>query len=101
PAWWETSVPEILSAEFTQAKMREFVMRHGRASIKAVLLLQSGFPGIGNWMADEILWRPRIAPDHQGSELTARQFRALWRNSRFVARASLRTLGQDNSDPPK
>jgi formamidopyrimidine-DNA glycosylase len=101
PIWWETSAPEILSREFTQAKMREFVTQHGRAPIKAVLLLQSGFPGVGNWMADEILWRARIAPDRQGSKLTEEQFRALWRSTRFVSRASLRTLGQDNSDPPK
>ena len=39
-----------------------FLDRHARAPIKAVLLLQSGFIGIGNWMADEILWRAKIAP---------------------------------------
>ena len=101
PAWWETGAPEIVSRAFTQAKMREFLTRHGRAPIKAVLLLQSGFPGIGNWMADEILWRARIAPDRQGSKLSVEEFGALWRSTRFVSRVSLRTLGHDNSDPPK
>jgi len=101
PDWWETGGPEIGSREFTHARMRDFVLRHGRAPIKAVLLLQSGFPGIGNWMADEILWRARIAPDHKGSNLSAKQVAALWRSARLVARASLRTLGRDNSDPPK
>jgi formamidopyrimidine-DNA glycosylase len=101
PAWWETGAPEIVSRAFTLAKMREFVIRHGRAPIKAVLLLQSGFPGIGNWMADEILWRARIAPDHPGRNVTTKQLAALWRSTRFVARESLRTIGHDNSDPPK
>jgi len=101
PGWWETGAPEIHSRQFTKAKMREFVRRHGRAPIKAVLLLQSGFPGIGNWMADEILWRARIAPRRQGVKLNAEQLSALWRSTRFVSRASLRTIGQDNSDPPR
>ena len=29
-------------------------------TIKAVLLLQNGFCGIGDWMADEIFWRAKI-----------------------------------------
>ena len=101
PAWWEGSAPQIHSPEFTLAKMREFVRRHGRAPIKAVLLLQSGFPGIGNWMADEILWRARIVPRRLGGKLNEARLRALWRSTRFVSRASLRTIGRDNSDPPK
>jgi len=101
PAWWEASAPEIHSPQFSLAGMSKFVRRHGRAPIKAVLLLQSGFPGIGNWMADEILWRARIAPRQRGSKLNLEKMRAIWRSTRFVARASLETLGRDNSDPPK
>ena len=66
PDWWGTAVPEIHSAQFIRTTMREFVRRHARAPIKAVLLLQSGFPGIGNWMADEILWRARHRSATQG-----------------------------------
>ena len=101
PSWWETGAPEIHSPEFTKDKVQAFVRRHGRAPIKSVLLLQSGFPGIGNWMADEILWRSRIAPRRQGGKLTEEQIRLLWRTTRFVARASLLAIGHDNSDPPK
>lgn len=101
PAWWQTNGPEIHSPEFSPKVMREFVRRHGRAPIKAVLLFQNGFPGIGNWMADEILWRARIAPRRKAGELSERKMSALWRSVRFVSRASLRTIGQDNSDPPK
>ena len=101
PGWWGAGGPEIHSRQFTKARMQEFVRRHGRAPIKAVLLLQSGFPGIGNWMADEILWRARIAPRRQGGKLTEGQLGALWRRTRFVARASLLTIGQENSDPPQ
>ena len=53
-----TSLPNHSIARSVDA----FLDRHARAPIKAVLLLQSGFAGIGNWMADEILWRAKIAP---------------------------------------
>lgn len=101
PEWWPADALEIHSARYSKAVLRDFVRRHGRAPIKAVLLLQSGFPGVGNWMADEILWRARIAPQRKAGALSEEKLDALWRYVRFVARASLRTLGQDNSDPPK
>jgi formamidopyrimidine-DNA glycosylase len=81
--------------------MTEFVRRHGRAPIKAVLLNQKGFPGIGNWMADEILWRARVAPARLAGKLSEKQLTGLWRSARFVARESLRTIGQNNSEPAK
>ena len=101
PEWWEESAPEIHSPEFSKRLMGEFVRQHSRAPIKAVLLLQSGFPGIGNWMADEILWRARIAPWRKAGALNTQKLAVLWRKVRFVSRASLRTIGRDNSDPPR
>lgn len=100
PAWWESAAPEIHSRKFTKVALQDFVRRHGRAPLKAVLLLQTGFPGIGNWMADEILWRARIAPATPAGKLTAKELGALWRSTRFVARAALQTIGHDFTDPP-
>ena len=101
PLWWEAIGPEIHSPSFTRSRLEQFVRRHGRAPIKALLLLQEGFPGIGNWMADEILWRARIAPWRRAGNLSEEKLGALWRSARFVSRASLETIGRDNSDPPK
>ncbi len=101
PDWWETSAPEIHSREFTSERMRDFVRRHARAPVKAVLLLQNGFPGIGNWMADEILWRARIRPALRASRLTTLQLAALLHATKFVARRALETLGKDDSDLPR
>jgi formamidopyrimidine-DNA glycosylase len=101
PAWWEVSAPEIHSREFTKVSTREFVRRHARAPIKAVLQLQKGFPGVGNWMADEILWRARVAPRTPAGKVREEELDAVWRATRFVARAALRTIGRDYSDPPK
>jgi formamidopyrimidine-DNA glycosylase len=101
PDWWQKSPPEIVSVEFNLAAMRRFVRRHGKAPIKASLLMQAGFPGIGNWMADEVLWRAHIAPQRKGDSLKVEEFAALWRSVRFVARASLQRIGRDNSEVPK
>src|SRR3712207_5682736 len=85
PEWW-SGAPEIASDEFNARYVADFLQRHSRAPIKAVLLLQSGFPGIGNWMADEILWRARIAPATKSAELSARQQADVRRATRFVSR---------------
>ncbi len=62
--------------------------------------MQSGFAGIGNWMADEILWRAGIAPNRKSGAIEAKERTALLRATRFVARESLRIIGHDYSDPP-
>lgn len=101
PDWWQTSQPEIHSRTYTRSVLRKFVRRHARAPIKAVLLLQEGFPGVGNWMADEILWRARIAPRTRAGKLSAERLDRIWRSTRFVARAALQTIGHDFADPPR
>src|SRR6185369_6388359 len=93
PAWWSQLPVSVTSREFTRAKMDDFLKRHGRLPIKAALLLQSGFPGIGNWMADEILWRGRINPHVRAGQLSPRFSKALWQSLRFVSREAVRRIG--------
>jgi len=101
PDWWKSDVPEIDSRAFDQKFIDQFLDQHRKAPIKAVLLLQSGFPGIGNWMADEILWRAKVLPLKRAGKLTPREQIAIFRAAKFVVRRSLQTLGKDFSDPPK
>jgi formamidopyrimidine-DNA glycosylase len=100
PGWWSAAAPEIASSDFDARYITDFLRRHSRAPIKAVLLLQSGFPGVGNWMADEILWRARIAPSVRSAELNAQEQTTLRRATRFVSREALRIIGSDFADPP-
>jgi formamidopyrimidine-DNA glycosylase len=101
PDWWRSDAPEIISREFNREFLDEFLDRHRKAPIKAVLLLQTGFPGIGNWMADEILWRAKILPSRRARSLRDRERAALFRETKFVTKRSLETLGKDFSDPPR
>ena len=99
PPWW-SGAPDIGSAGFSKKYVAEFLWRHARAPIKAVILRQDGFPGIGNWMADEILWRAKIVPALRAGALTPKQRMGLRRATRFVSREALRLIGHDNSDLP-
>jgi formamidopyrimidine-DNA glycosylase len=101
PHWWKSDAPEIMSLEFNCEFLDHFLDRHRQAPIKAVLLLQDGFPGIGNWMADEILWRAKIRPSRRARSVRDRERAALLREIKFVVRRSLQTLGKDFSDPPR
>jgi formamidopyrimidine-DNA glycosylase len=100
PDWWTSLPAPVLSPKFTLTVMRGFLSRHGRAPIKAVLLLQRGFPGIGNWMADEVLWRSGLAPNRPARQLDAAETKRLFRALRQVCATSLRTVGRDDRDPP-
>ena len=101
PGWWRNRPPEIDSREFDQKFFNRFLDRHRKAPIKAALLMQNGFPGIGNWMADEILWRAKVLPSKRIWKLTARECITILRATKWVVRRSLETLGKDFSDPPK
>src|SRR6267143_4938035 len=101
PVWWDSAIPEIASASFRRAFFEDFLKRHGKAPIKAVLLMQSGFSGIGNWMADEILWRAKVLPSKITGSLSSKERGALFRATRFIARESLQITAPDLSDPPK
>jgi formamidopyrimidine-DNA glycosylase len=99
-SWWEDRPPALLSREFTLELMAEFLRHHGRAPLKAVLLAQEGFPGVGNWMADEILWRAALHPATPAGRLTPVKVQELWRQVRFVSAGAMRIVAKDYSDPP-
>jgi formamidopyrimidine-DNA glycosylase len=101
PEWWSRIAPDLLSREFTVPALGEFLQRRKRAPIKAVLLMQERFPGIGNWMADEILWRTAIHPQQPAGSLNPAEIKALHREIRWVCREALRIIGKKWDDPPK
>lgn len=101
PDWWRAGGPDIGSDAFDRKFLDAFLTRHSRAPVKSVLLLQSGFAGIGNWMADEILWRAKIAPFTIAGALSSAQRSRLFRETRFVATESLRIISPNFGDPPR
>jgi formamidopyrimidine-DNA glycosylase len=98
PAFWTEIPPAVTSPEFTLEYFQNILKRHARLPIKGTLLLQTGFPGVGNWMADEILWRAKIAPRVSSGKI--RKPSELWKQARFVCSEALRIVAKDFSDPP-
>ncbi len=101
PTWWTRQAPDLLSKEFSEEALAAFLQRRKKAPIKAVVLMQERFPGVGNWMADEILWRAEIHPRQAAGSLTKKQVAALHRETQWVCREALRIIGQKWDDPPK
>jgi formamidopyrimidine-DNA glycosylase len=61
-----------------------------RARVKTVLMDQSAIAGLGNLLADEILWRARIHPARPANTLTAEEGRRVHNAMRQVLRLSVR-----------
>jgi formamidopyrimidine-DNA glycosylase len=101
PGWWTGIAPAVLSKDFSLAAVADFLERRRQAPVKAVLLMQERFPGIGNWMADEILWRAAIHPRRPAGSLTVAERRALWRECRHVCRLALTTIAGRGARLPR
>ncbi|MEO0454881.1 MAG: DNA-formamidopyrimidine glycosylase family protein [Verrucomicrobiota bacterium] len=99
PEWWKNRAPDVLSDSFTSSYMIK-TCKESRRPVKAILLDQSIFPGVGNWMADEILWRARLMPNRIYAELAPQERQELYKRARQVCRDAMRVIAPDWSKPP-
>lgn len=100
PPWWTSIAPAITCSEFTRQCVAEFMKRRSGITIKAALLMQERFPGIGNWMADEILWRSCIHPSKRCGDLTDDEVADLHSVCQWVCGQALAIIGSSFADPP-
>jgi len=77
----------------TRAQFRAALAAGGAAPVKARLMDQRRIAGIGNLLADEILWRARLHPARQVGSLTEPEQRRLLRAVRDAIREALRDGG--------
>ena len=101
PEAWLHLPPQVLSTGFSVDRLQTVLDRHARVPLKMLLLDQRYFPGIGNWMADEIMWQMKLFPSTPAGSLESRQVRALHRTAQKVCDGALKTVGNDWSDPPQ
>ncbi len=101
PDFWQMLPPEILDRKFTEKFLRKILENRGGSVIKSLLLDQEKFPGIGNWMADEVLWQARIAPHRRVADLDAAEIHQLYFKLKHVCRKALETVGVNHGDPPR
>jgi formamidopyrimidine-DNA glycosylase len=85
------------AAEISRADFRARVGR-GSAPIKARLMDQSVVAGVGNLLADEILWRARLDPRRPAGELSVEELDRLRREVRAATRSAIRRGGAHTGD---
>jgi formamidopyrimidine-DNA glycosylase len=76
------------------------LLKKRRAPIKAVLLDQGLFAGVGNWVADEVLYQARLSPHRLASKLSPSEIVCLRKNLLAVIRKSI-AVDADYSRYPK
>jgi formamidopyrimidine-DNA glycosylase len=80
------------AADISRDEFRRLIGR-GHTAIKARLLNQHAISGIGNLLADEILWQARVAPGRDVSELSEHDLDSLRRAVRAAVRSAVRKGG--------
>ncbi len=100
PDWWTSLPPPILSDGFTREAMTAFLARRAKSPLKSVLLMQERFPGVGNWMADEILLRTRLHPETGSGDLMPEQRDVLYDKVKEVCADALRAIAGAGGELP-
>ncbi|HTT54965.1 MAG TPA: DNA-formamidopyrimidine glycosylase family protein [Streptosporangiaceae bacterium] len=80
------------AATVTPAQFRALITR-GRIAVKARLLDQSKISGVGNLLADEILWEAKVPPLAPVSTLTPAQVNRLYRALKSALAAAIANGG--------
>ncbi len=83
--------------ELTLAQLRSLLSR-SRAPVKAVLMDQSRIAGLGNLLADEVLWRAGVDPARGADTLDAGAQARLHRAVRTTLRVLMRRGGSHTGD---
>ena len=83
---------EVAAAEFAER------VRSRNARIKALLLDQSVFRGVGNIYADESLWRAKIHPARVGAKLSVKEVETLRRVLQEILNRAIVMRGSSISD---
>jgi formamidopyrimidine-DNA glycosylase len=80
------------AADVGRTDFRRLIGR-GRAPVKARLLDQGAISGVGNLLADQVLWQARIAPTRLTSDLSVEELDRLRRELRSAVRSAIRKGG--------
>jgi formamidopyrimidine-DNA glycosylase len=85
---------DILTVDWLSA-----LTKRKRVPIKALLLDQANISGVGNWVADEILYQARIHPEQYSNEFSEAQVKALHHALVFVCTTAVETLADSTKFP--
>lgn len=84
---------------FPSAKALAKLLEKRKAPIKSVLLDQKLFAGVGNWIADEILFQSRINPHRRASDLDFDEIKRLRHKLLSIIRTAVKVRADDTKFP--
>ena len=90
-----TPVEKAFTAEYFSGLVKE-VLRGGKRSVKGLLTQDQLIPGLGNAIAQDILFRARLHPRHPVETLDARQIRTLYLTIRSTVDQAVRLGGRND-----
>lgn len=81
-------MPELPEVEITPALFSNH-LRRKKSAIKTVLLDQSVVAGIGNWIADDVLFRAKIHPETPASTLDETEIMRIVEAMRYIVQTTI------------
>jgi len=85
---------DILTADWLATKMRS-----KRVPVKAFFLDQANISGVGNWVADEVLYHARIHPEQYSNTFDDAQLKQLHESLSYVCTTAVETLADSSKYP--
>ncbi|KAF2223030.1 formamidopyrimidine-DNA glycosylase [Elsinoe ampelina] len=85
---------DLLTVEWLGNKMRS-----KKVPIKALLLDQANISGVGNWVADEVLYQANIHPEQYSNTFSDEQIETLHHNLMYVTGTAVDTLSESSKFP--
>lgn len=70
-----------------------------KSAIKSILLQQKGFSGIGNWIADEMLFQTKVNPLIKGNELSEEKLNLLFKKMKMILSTAIECQADFNQFP--
>jgi len=89
--------PEPLEKSFTFKKFKE-ILKNKKGKIKQILMNQEVIVGIGNIYSDETLWRAKVHPFKDVSELKEAELKRIYQSFREVLKGGIELRGENISD---
>lgn len=83
---------------FTETYLRQ-KMQSRHVPVKALLLDQSHISGIGNWVADEVLYQSRLHPEQYCDTFDEGEMKRLYETVRYVCQTAVDKLGDSDEFP--
>lgn len=85
---------DIFTQDYLKSKMRS---KH--VPVKALLLDQAQISGVGNWVADELLYHAKVHPEQYCDEFSEKEMSTIYDAIRHICQTAVDKLGDSDAFP--